>query len=134
MNVRPDRCLSPVVKTDAEISERRTVRVKALAPGSQYGYQLRRKVQDLSEFHFTSAQFLLCSFPLSDVNHSTHKFNEMAGRAQNRMTYDVNVPDAAIRMHDAVVRLPLCLLPDRRLDCLDLFPDAGLVVRMNPLK
>ena len=57
-----------------------------------------------------------CSFTLSDVDHSAHKFNEMAGRAQNRMTYDVNVPDGAIRMHDAVVRLPLCLLADSRLD------------------
>ena len=63
-----------------------------------------------------AAQFLLCSFTLSDVNHSTHKFNEMAGRAQNRMTYDMNVPDGAIRMHDAVVRLPLCLLANSRLD------------------
>src|SRR5229473_7008956 len=34
-------------------------------------------------------------------------------------------------MHDAVVRLPLCLLADSRLDQ---FPEAGLVVRMNPLK
>src|SRR6202166_2873968 len=34
-------------------------------------------------------------------------------------------------MHDAVVRLPLCLLADSRLDQ---FPEAGLVVGMNPLK
>ena len=61
------------------------------------------------------AQFLLRALTLSDVDHSAHKFNEMAGRAQNRMTYDVNVPDGAIRMHDAVVRLPLCLLADSRL-------------------
>jgi hypothetical protein len=40
----------------------------------------------------------------------------MAGRAQNRMTYDVNVPDGATRMHDAVVRHPLCLLAGGRLD------------------
>ena len=64
----------------------------------------------------TGAQLLLCSFTLSDVDHSAHKFNEMARRAQNRMTYDVNVPDWAIRMHDAVVRLKLCLLADSRLD------------------
>src|SRR6266446_3189654 len=47
------------------------------------------------------------------------------------MTYDVNVPDWAIRMHDAVVRLPLCLLAD---SCLDQIPEAGLVVGMKPLK
>src|SRR6266581_7600842 len=46
------------------------------------------------------------------------------------MTYDVNVPDWAIRMHDAVVRLPLCLLAD---SCLDQIPEAGLVVGMKPL-
>src|ERR1700688_3347482 len=34
-------------------------------------------------------------------------------------------------MHDAVVRLPLCLLADSRLDQ---FPEAGLVVGMKPLK
>src|SRR5690242_8056221 len=38
-------------------------------------------------------QFLLRPLALSDVDHSAYKFNEMAGRAQNRMTYDVNVPD-----------------------------------------
>src|SRR5215468_4903568 len=47
------------------------------------------------------------------------------------MTYDVNVPDGATRMHNAIVRLPLCFLPDRRLDQ---FPEAGLVIQMNPLK
>src|SRR6266849_2301042 len=34
-------------------------------------------------------------------------------------------------MHDAIVRLPLCLLADSRLDY---FPEAGLVVGMKPLK
>src|ERR1700752_33432 len=55
----------------------------------------------------------------------------MAGRAQNRMTYGVNVPDGAIKMHDAVVHLKLCLLASSRLDK---FPEAGLVLGMNPLK
>src|SRR5262249_22632149 len=36
-----------------------------------------------------------------------------------------------IQMHDAVVRLKLCLLADSRLDK---FPEAGLVVGVNPLK
>ena len=39
----------------------------------------------------------------------------MAGRAQNRMTYDVNVPDGAIQMHDAVVRLATGTLERARL-------------------
>src|SRR5277367_5199062 len=103
MNVRPDTSLSPVVKTEAEISERHTVRVKALEARSVHGYQLWRKVQNLPKLHFTSAQFLLCSFRLSDVDHSAHVFNEMAGRAENRVTDAVNVPDGATRMHNTIV-------------------------------
>ena len=108
--------MPPLFKTKAEVIERDAVGIKTFAVGSEYRNMLRREVQHLPELHFTSAPFLLCSFTLSDVDHSAHKFNEMAGRAQNRMTYDVNVPDGAIRMHDAVVRLPLCLLADSRLD------------------
>src|SRR5260370_23050 len=47
------------------------------------------------------------------------------------MSNDVNVPDSAIRMHDAVVCLELCLLADRRLGQ---FPEPGSVIRMNLLK
>src|SRR5258708_6034241 len=69
----------------------------------------------LRQISLAPTQLLLRPLALSDVDHSAHKFNEMAGRAQNRMTYDVNVPDGATRMHNAVVRLPLCLLADSRL-------------------
>src|SRR6478672_621412 len=110
------RSFPPLFKVKAEVIERDVVGIKAFAVGTENCDNLRREVQHLPELHFTSAQFLLCSFTLSDVDHSAHKFNEMAGRAQNRMTYDVNVPDGAIQMHDAVVRLPLCLLADSRLD------------------
>src|SRR6267154_286737 len=110
------RGLLPLFETKTEVIERDAVKVKAFTVRSVYRNMLRRKVQHLPELHFTSAQFLLCSFTLSDVDHSAHKFNEMAGRAQNRMTYDVNVSDPFVRMHDAVVRLPFCLLADSRLD------------------
>src|SRR6266852_8164402 len=110
------RSLPPLFKVKAEVIERDVVGIKTFAVRSEYRNKLRCEVEHLPELHFTSAQFLLCSFTLSDVDHSAHKFNEMAGRAQNRMTYDVNVPDGAIRMHDAVLRLPLCLLADSRLD------------------
>ena len=110
------RTLSPFFKANAEVIEHDAVGIKTFAVRSKYCNKLRCEVQNLPELRFTSAQFLLCSFTLSDVDHSAHKFNEMAGRAQNRMTYDVNVPDGAIRMHNAVVRLPLCLLADSRLD------------------
>src|ERR1700730_12281984 len=105
--------------------------MEMFAVGTENRDKLRREVQHLPELRFISAQFLLCSFTLSDVDHSAHKFNEIAGRTQNRMTYDVNVSDGATRMHDAVVRLPLCLLADSRLDY---FSETGVVVGMNPLQ
>src|SRR5271169_991861 len=110
------RCLPPLFKTKADVIEPNAVGIKTFATRSEYRNKLRNEVQNLPKFHFTSAQFLLCSFTFSGVDHSAHKFNEMAGRAQNRMTYDVNVSDGATRMHDAVVRLPFCLLADSRLD------------------
>src|SRR5208282_967305 len=117
--------LPPLFKTTADVIKPNAVGIKTFATWSEYSNKLRNEIQNLPKFHFISAQFLLCSFTLSDVDHGTDKFNKIAGRAQNRMTYDVNVPDGAIQMHDAVVRLPLCLLADSRLDE---FPEAGLVV------
>src|SRR5262245_15250430 len=51
----------------------------------------------------------LSALALSDVNHSTSVLNEIAGRAENRMTSAVDVPDGSTRMDDAIFRLPLCL-------------------------
>src|SRR5258707_11657813 len=131
MNFSGKAPLPPFIETDAKVIEPNSVHMELLAVGTENRDKLRREVQHLPELHFISAQFLLCSFTLSDVDHRAHKFNEMAGRAQNRTTYDVNVPDGAIRMHDAVVRLKRHLLAGSRLDY---FPAAGLVARMNPLK
>ena len=64
---------------------------------------LRHEVQHLPELHFTSAPFLLCLFTLSDVDHSTGVLNEIAARAEYRMTYAVNVPDGAAWMHNAII-------------------------------
>src|SRR5262249_26792312 len=58
----------------------------------------------------------LSALALSDVDHSTGVLNEIAGRAENRMTSAVDVPHGATRMHDAIVRLPLHLLADNGLD------------------
>src|ERR1700722_17248401 len=110
------RCLPPLFKTNADVIEPHAVGIKTFTTGSKYRNVLRREVQHLPELHFLLPDHLLGGLPLRDVDHSTHKFNEIAGRAQNRMTHDVNVPDWAIRMHDPVVRLPLCLLADSRLD------------------
>src|SRR4029077_3302999 len=99
--------------------------------GSVYSNLLGREVQHLTELPFLLPDLFLGRLALSDVDDSAHKFNEMAGRAQNRMSYDVNVPDWAIRMHDAVVRLIFCLLADSLLDS---FPEGRLVVGMKPSK
>src|SRR4051794_9480502 len=108
--------LLPLFETKSDIIERNAVGIKTFTIGSQYGNLLRREVQHLPELHFLFPDLFLRRLALSDVDHGAHKFNETVRRAQNRMSYDVNVPDRAIRMHDAVVRLPLCLLADSCLD------------------
>src|SRR5947208_1817806 len=109
-------CLPPLIKTKADVIERNAIGIKTFTIGSKYRNLLGREVQDLTELHFLLPDLFLGRLALSDVDHSAHKFNEMARCAQNRMTFDVNVPDGAILMHDPVVRLPLCLLADSRLD------------------
>src|SRR5579862_1792732 len=123
-------CLPPLFESNAGVLNSNSVDIKPFVVGPVNCNQLRREVQGLPKLHFTSAQLLLCSFTLSDVDHSAHKFNKTAGPAQNRMTYNVNVSDGAIRMDNAVVRLPIGLIADSRPDQ---FHEAGLVAGMNPL-
>ena len=61
------------------------------------------KALAFGEIIFASAQVLLRPLALSDVDHRTREFNEIAGRAENRMTNAVDVPDGAIRMHNAII-------------------------------
>src|SRR6266568_2142134 len=105
-------CLLPLFKSKTDVVERNAVGIETLAVGSVYRNKLRRQVQNLPQLCLLLPHLFFGSLALGDVDDSAHKFNEIAGRAQNRMTYGVNVPDWAIRMHDAVVRLPLCLLAD----------------------
>src|SRR5258708_2907650 len=108
--------LPPLIQTHAKVIERGAIGIQWASIRPKYTEVLRRKVQHLPELHFLLPDLFLGRLTLSDVDHSAHKFSKVAGRAQNRMTYDVNVPDGASRVHDAVVRLPLCLLADSRLD------------------
>src|SRR6266481_5807381 len=97
--------LLPFFETKTEVIERDAVGIKTFTVRSVYRNMLRREVQHLPKLHFTSAQFLLCSFTFSDVDHSAGVLNEIAGRAENRMTDAVNVPDGATRMHNAIINL-----------------------------
>src|SRR6266436_1542959 len=126
------RSLPPLFKVNAEVIERDVVGIKAFAVRSEYRNKLRCEVQHLPELHFTSAQFLLCSFTLSDVDHSTHEFNQIAGWAENGMAYCIDISDIALGMNDSVIQFELRLLAN---GSVELLPDCGpMVVRLDPLK
>src|SRR5689334_4764813 len=57
----------------------------------------------LGKISLAGAQLLLRPLAIGHVDHSAHKFNEIAARAENRMTNAVNVPDGATRMHNAII-------------------------------
>src|ERR1700676_2846625 len=97
---------------------------------SIYSDKLRGKLQHLAELLFTSAQFLLCSFALSEIDHSTHDLNELARSVEDYMAYAMNVPDPFVRMNDSVVQFEIHLVADGFLDFL---PATALIVRINPL-
>src|SRR5260370_25728465 len=126
----PSGCLPPLFKTKADVIERNAVGIKTFAAGSEYSNKLRNEVDYLTELHFTSAPLYLGSFARSDVDHSAHKFKEMAGRAQNRMTDAVNVPDGATRMHNAIIHFFVELF---MLGPVGRFPERRLIVGMNSL-
>src|SRR5579864_2876778 len=58
MNVRSNGSVQPIVQRGAEIGERRTVRVEALAVRAQYAHVLRREIHNLPEFLLALAQRL----------------------------------------------------------------------------
>src|SRR5712692_2522025 len=68
---------------------------------------------------------------LGNVNDGTHKFNQIAGWAENGMAHHVDVSDRDAGMNDSVIQLELRLLAPR---CLGCFPNFGLIIRMDALK
>src|SRR5271168_3835205 len=123
-------CLEPLFKTKADVIERNAVGMETFATRSEYSNKLRREIQHLPELCFTSAQFLLCTFTLRDVDHSTGVLNEIARGAENRMTNAVNVPHGATWMHDAIIDFFVQLAmpgPVGR------FPERRLIIGMNSL-
>src|SRR5262245_56349768 len=124
-------CLPPLFESKTDVIERTTVGIKTFTIRSKYRNLLRREVHDLPEFHFLLPDLLLGPLPLSDVDYGAYNFDEMARLAHDRMAYRVNVPDATIWMHDAVIPFKLSTLSNSRLSH---FPEARSVVGMNPLK
>src|SRR5712671_3988663 len=130
MNFSAKASLPPLVQTHAKVVERDAIGIKTLAVGSVHSDKLGREVQHLTELCFASAQSLLCSFALSDVDYSSCEFDEIARGAENRMTNAVNVPDGATRMHNAIIDFFVGHFmlgpPGRR-------PKRRLIVGMNSL-
>src|SRR5882757_4876228 len=69
----------------------------------QSGVNKRRScIYQMAILALTGAQILLRPLALRDVDHSTGVLNEIAARAENRMTNAVNVPDGTPWMHNAI--------------------------------
>ena len=94
---------SPSVHVDTQILERHAIGMEWGSIRRKDSEVLRHEVQHLPELHFTSAPFLLCLFTFSDVDYSTGVLNEIAARAEYRMTNAMNVPDGAPWMHNAII-------------------------------
>ena len=62
MNVRLLTSLPPVLDTHAEVGQRHAVRVQTLMRGPEYGDQLRREVQHLTELQLLFLKLLLGLF------------------------------------------------------------------------
>jgi hypothetical protein len=124
------RCLLPLLETYAQIIKRDAIDMEAFTVASIYSDKLRSEVQDLPQLHFTSAQFLLCSFALSEIDHSTHDLKELARSVEDYMAYAMNVPEPFVRVNDSVVQFEIHLVAD---GFLDYIPATALIVRINPL-
>jgi hypothetical protein len=68
---------------------------------------------------------------VGDVDHSPDEFTQVAASVEDRMAYDVNVPDPFVRMNDSVPKFEIRLVTD---GFLEPFPDRGLIIWMNALE
>jgi hypothetical protein len=98
--------------------------VNALAVGSQHRTHLGNEINKLLELLFRT-------LALGDVDHRPHELTEIARAVEDRMAYDVNVPDPFVRMNESVLKFEIRLVAD---GFLVLFADRSLVVWMKTLK
>src|SRR6266581_3978428 len=69
----------------------------------------------------------LRTLALGDIDYSTHEFTQVPGWVEDRVAYNMNVPEAFVRMNDSVVQLEIRLVVDGFLES---FPGPGLIVQM----
>jgi hypothetical protein len=85
---------------------------------------------EASPFRHGCLQRFLGPLALGDIDYGAHKLNKIAGWAQNRVPYSVDISDFAAGMNDPVVHLELCPFPPCSLQ---FFRKYGLIIRMKTL-
>src|SRR5260370_38139043 len=101
---------SPVFKGNAVIIERGLIGIKTSAIRPCDAYERRREIQDLSKLPFALPDLLFRPIALGDVDHSTHELNQIAGRAEKRVAYYMDISAVVAVMHDSLTQLQLGLL------------------------
>jgi hypothetical protein len=76
------------------------------------------------------AQCLFGALAVGDIDYGTHKFNELAGWAQDWMGDRVDISDLTARINDSVIRLELSFFTLCRLDY---FSEPCFVFRVDAL-
>ena len=67
---------------------------------------------------------------VGDVDHGPHEFTQVAALVEDRMAYDVNVPDPFVRMNYSVLKFEVHLVAD---GFLKVFPVRRPIIWMNSL-
>jgi hypothetical protein len=113
------------------IIERHSVAIETFEIGSVYCNELRCEVDYLTELCFLFPDLVLGPLALGDVHHGTYELNEVAGWAENRVAYLVDISELAAGRTVAVIELEL--RPFVRCS-LELFRDPWSIIRMNALQ
>src|SRR5262249_45079170 len=125
MNYSTNHVHRPIlVERQTCVFPRDPICVHPLAVGSQHHNDLRNEIHKL-------LKLLLRTLTLGYIDHGTHEFTQAAGSVEDRMAYDVNVPDPFVRMNDSVPEFEIRLVAD---GLLEPFPARSLIVGMNSLK
>ncbi len=98
----------PFLKGKTEIIERCLICINTSAIRSQNRNLLRREIQNLSKLAFALPDLLFRLLALGDIDYGAHELNKIAGWAENRVPYCVDISDFATGMNDSVVHLKLC--------------------------